>query len=338
VPKIKFITKEKKGVMRDNKTVIIFSKYSRYIADVLKNNGFDITVVDSDESILQKSKNCNVSAIIRDFDNNVHLFARRIKMDYFVSCIPLICVVSKNNKKEIFSFWRHGIDDYIFYPFSDEEILSRIIRLSNLNEKALNANPLTRLPGNITIQREIQKRIEKNMEFAAYYIDINSFKVFNDRYGYERGDRAIKFTAESIWNALKMAGYYYETDFAGHIGGDDFVVLTDRAKIDNFCTGFIDIFDSGIRKFYDKGDLLRGFIIGRNRKGETKFYPIMSVSIAVAVNYGGNLFCHFAQVSERCAELKVFIKKFKKSMYMVDRRNWVPKRQSLLRVAEQVDI
>ena len=63
---------------------------------------------------------------------------------------------------------------------------------------AKGANPLTGLPGNTSIQREITGHLESGKAFDIAYIDIDNFKPFNDSYGFQKGDVVIKALAEII--------------------------------------------------------------------------------------------------------------------------------------------
>jgi len=59
---------------------------------------------------------------------------------------------------------------------------------------------------------------------AFCQLDLSHFKAFNDRYGYARGNEVILAAAKIVTEAVKAQGN--EASFVGHIGGDDFVVVT----------------------------------------------------------------------------------------------------------------
>ncbi len=99
-------------------------------------------------------------------------------------------------------------------------------------EMARFANPLTGLPGNIKIEHELKKRLQNRETFAAIYCDLNQFKHFNDRFGFELGDRIILFTARFLQIMLTKFGS--AEDFLGHIGGDDFLILTSPQRVHLF--------------------------------------------------------------------------------------------------------
>jgi len=82
---------------------------------------------------------------------------------------------------------------------------------------------------------EIERRISTNRKFALCYIDLTNFKSFNDRYGFERGDKVIQASANILVQSVHEQGT--PSDFIGHIGGDDFVVVTDDGDLQAFMFG-----------------------------------------------------------------------------------------------------
>jgi diguanylate cyclase (GGDEF)-like protein len=157
--------------------------------------------------------------------------------------------------------------------------LLEIIHKKQLLE-ARDQNPLTKLPGNSSINNYIQKCIESGKKFAFIYFDFNNFKPYNDIYGFRNGDRAILLFSE----ILKL---YSNKDFMiGHIGGDDFflsIPLKNRKIEDviNLVEKIIDKFSHDIISFYKKEDIDRGYIKAKDRDGELKRFDFLSVSAAV---------------------------------------------------------
>jgi len=178
-------------------------------------------------------------------------------------------------------------------------------------------NPLTGLLNNFFIQAEIEKRLSEGKKIAICYIDLRNFRAYNVRYGYQRGDKVIKFTAKNIANLVK--DYGMEDDVVGHLGGDNFVVITKPEKYPIICFKIIQNFDNNIGDQYDKEDLNNGYIININRKGDEIKHSIMSLSVAVVTNERRNL-AHAAQIDDIAKELKRYAQKMKKSDFVVDKR------------------
>lgn len=192
--------------------------------------------------------------------------------------------------------------------------------LVQMKERAENANPLTKLPGNNVIHAEIEKRIKAGSKFVAVYSDLDNFKAFNDKYGIGAGDQAIRLTAKILREAIRLGS---PTDFLGHEGGDDFFLLTTPEK-EQTVTDFITAeFDQRIRELYSPEDRQRGTILSKDREGNEKRFPIMTISLAGITNMRRKL-TSYAEVTNICAEVKKKVKNLTKeggkSCFYLDRR------------------
>jgi GGDEF domain-containing protein len=190
-------------------------------------------------------------------------------------------------------------------------------RLRKLEEMYLDASPLTRLPGGIAIENVLKKRIDSNHPLAFCVLDLDNFKAFNDRYGYANGSEVIKETAKIIENVVKSNGA--SDDFIGHVGGDDFVVITTPENMRTISSEIISQFDRRIPDFYDREERERGYIYGKTRQGIKMEFPIMSISIAIVTNEHRTL-TNPLEASEIAAELKDYAKSIPKSVFVVDKR------------------
>jgi len=190
-------------------------------------------------------------------------------------------------------------------------------RLKSLEEMYIDASPLTRLPGSIAAENIIKKRLDTRSSIAFCLLDIDNFKSFNDRYGYARGNEVIQTTAKIIESAIAKHGT--DEDFIGHIGGDDFLIVTTPERYENICHSIIEVFDRTVPNFYDPEDRERGYLIGMTRQGQEVSFPIISLSIAVVTNQKRELKSHL-EIGEIAAELKNYAKSTPGSTYVVDRR------------------
>ncbi|MHB9156009.1 MAG: GGDEF domain-containing protein, partial [Endomicrobiales bacterium] len=161
------------------------------------------------------------------------------------------------------------------------------------------------------------KRIAGSVPFAMIYLDINNFKSFNDKYGFQRGDEVIKNTANVIIRASREAGG--KGDFIGHIGGDDFIAITSPENASRLCEIIIRLFDESVPSFYDPEDRGNGYIVSVDRTNTTKKFPLMTVSLAV-ISTAQTRVTHYGQLSTVAAELKKVAKQRNHSAYVMDRR------------------
>lgn len=143
-------------------------------------------------------------------------------------------------------------------------------------EKARYANPLTQLPGNVPINNELDKRLKRVLPFVFIYIDINDFKPLNDILGYQAGDLVITRLAE-----LLLVHFNYKGDFVGHVGGDDFVVMTEREDVDDVCRALQRRFMEMVRSVYPSTVQEQGYLLAQDRDGQPKQFPLSSIAIAL---------------------------------------------------------
>jgi diguanylate cyclase (GGDEF)-like protein len=242
-----------------------------------------------------------------------------VKKDILLRHLPIIMVTGKGEVSDKVGGIDAGADDYIVKPFEPKELLARIRMILRRTARDLEANPLTRLPGNVSILNELSLRLESNTLFAVCYIDIDKFKSYNDKYGFEHGDEVIRETARILIQSTQEVGN--PSDFTGHIGGDDFVIVTTPNVVDNLCRKIIDEFEKKSPSFYNETDREKGYIIGLDRQGTEQKIPLLSVSIGVVTNEFRKIE-HVAQIGEIGAELKSYAKSLERSNYVKDQRKY----------------
>ncbi len=241
---------------------------------------------------------------------------KMIKKDPVLSQIPVLMLTGKADTDDKLLGLESGADDYITKPFEPQELIVRVKNLLRRTRLILDTNPLTRLPGNNAICEEIKKRINSGSKFAVAYVDLNHFKSYNDKYGFNAGDELIKHTAKILMQTVKDSD---PKGFIGHIGGDDFVFITAPDKIEPICESIINKFDGSIRHFYDQESQKLGYIETLNREGKLQKFPFVSIAISIVTNEKRPL-SHIAEISQIAAEVKCKVKSFGKSAYLKDRR------------------
>ena len=236
----------------------------------------------------------------------------------YPSCanIPIIILTSDDEKPVKMQGLSLEIDDFMTKPADEEEILARVKLLIRRSLQRMDCNPLTKLPGNPSIQARAEKEIKSQNKFALIYCDINNFKAYNDVYGFKAGDGILLQTAKIIENcALK----YDPESFIGHIGGDDFVCICKFEAAKDITQNIISDFDLIATNFYNKKDAEQGFIITKDRRGEICKFPLISLALAVVHNSLKQV-TSYAQASAIAAELKHYAKDRPNSFIAFDKR------------------
>jgi diguanylate cyclase (GGDEF)-like protein len=291
---------------------------------MLSSNGYTTLVAENGYQLIQLAQEHMPDLLLVDL-MMPHLDGyeaiRQLRNDTRTAHIPMLILTARNNPNDVVTGFETGADDYITKPFRTDELLARI--KSHLRRAAQRPvhNPLTGLAGNILLLEEIRYRIRRTDPFAMLYVDLNNFKAFNDTYGFARGDLVIKLVAEVLVESIgKLRS---ERDFVGHIGGDDFAIITAPAHIEALCKYVIERFDSQVRDLYDLVDLERGYLQGVDRHGITRQFPISSLAIGGVTNLQRS-FADADEVSRVAAEMKAFAKTRPGSQYAIDSRSAQP--------------
>lgn len=190
--------------------------------------------------------------------------------------------------------------------------------LAIMKQTDQNANPLTKLPGNVTIQAEVQRRLSSGEQLAVLYTDLDHFKAYNDKFGFEQGDRVIQLCASVLQQAVQVVDH--PGDFIGHIGGDDFIVISHPQVAERLAREIIRIFDAEVPELYPSEDRERGFILSVDRRGQKQQFPLCSLSIALVTNEA-RVIKDFLELSSLAAEVKKYAKSIDGSSVARDRRN-----------------
>lgn len=283
----------------------------------LSGKGFTVNCISKAQGLLGVlySDSPDVMLVDLSSENDSALaVVHTLRNDIFFSTMPIIGFIRQVDGTPI-DWDRCPLDDFISLPFAPDELLQRITLSMSRIKRVFDNNPLTRLPGNTSIQRAIKEAIGKPM--AVCYLDINQFKPYNDVYGFSHGDEVIRMLARIMYNAVRESG----GGFCGHIGGDDFVCIVPLQRSEELCKTIIKNYDKIVLDLFDDKTKEQGCYLSTNRKGEMEQIPLLSLSIAVVPTDSAGI-NHFARVSEVAAELKSLAKLSRKSSYIIDKRRY----------------
>jgi len=241
---------------------------------------------------------------------------RLLRQDPLFEHMPLVILSAASERESKIAGLDLGADDFIAKPVDMDELLARVRMILRRTQMGLDANPLTHLPGNASIQNRVQRALKDEKPLAVLYLDLNQFKAYNDAYGYDAGNRVIRETGDLL---IRLKKSMEEMEFVGHIGGDDFIVLTSPANMEAVAARITAEFDALAPSFYSPEDRARGVIIAADRRGQVREFPIITVAIGICHN-GFRRLESFAQISQIGTELKRHAKEKGGSVYVVDRR------------------
>ncbi|GAA5198836.1 hypothetical protein GCM10023322_73090 [Rugosimonospora acidiphila] len=242
---------------------------------------------------------------------------RRLRANPLTSSMPIIMLTARGLTVDKVLGLTAGADDYLVKPFDTLELVARVNSILRRNQEYREVSPLTGLPGNTRILREISDRVRGGSDYAVCHVDIDRFKSVNDAYGFARGDEFISALARSVQRAVMEVGL--PPAFLGHIGGDDFVIVCTPDQIRPLTERAVTDFESTADKLYDPVDSERGYLELTDKKGEVKRARLVTISIGVALSTN-HPYADPREVVAAASEMKTVAKTQPGSYVAVDRR------------------
>lgn len=247
-----------------------------------------------------------------------------MRLDNILSNIPILFILPVNFDFGDIKNEKYFLKNYIKEPLSPFELRYKTDSIVCASKSALDANPLTKLPGNSSIMESVKNKLDNKTVFSFAYIDIDNFKSYNDKYGFLRGDEVImmasRLIVNTVYNVSKTRHRNIEKYvFIGHIGGDDFILISHPEDMKDIADIVINNFDKIILSFYNDIDKKRGYIETHDRRKNLNRFPVMSLSVAVIPNVNKRI-THYGQISEIASGLKALAKEKTGSNIVLDKR------------------
>lgn len=239
----------------------------------------------------------------------------QLRADLKTAHIPIIMLSASHETQHKVRAFECGVDDYLTKPFSLEELLARIRARMHIRESYL--SPLTGLPAGKRIEQAITQQLELGGQWALIYFDLDNFKAYNDTYGFVQGNYLIELMAQIAADCLREEGD--ATDFLGHIGGDDFLIVTTPDRVAPLCKGIMRRWDAESQALYAPQDLARGTLEAQDRQGQPQSFPLVGVSLGVVTNSRRQI-ATIEEISQTAAEVKAKAKSSPGSGYYIDQR------------------
>lgn len=214
--------------------------------------------------------------------------------------IPIIAVSARHALTDKVQAFELGADSYITKPFDTDELLARVrSQLRRSQQYAL--SPLTKLPGGLQLEHAISDKLASSDAWSLLYLDLDNFKAYNDVYGFLAGNEMILLVAHICQRAVYEYGNV--DDFVGHVGGDDFLIMTTPDKATPLGQQIVSRYAAESRDLYRPEDIERGTISCQDRRGLSCQFPLVALSVGIINNQGQHI-RHLGELSTLAAEVK----------------------------------
>lgn len=286
------------------------------ITRALTARGFTVDVAESGEAALGHLQKVVPDLIILDrrmpgMDGLQVL--QKVRGNPFLAQIPVLILTAASDSTERLLAYESGADDFLEKPFHMDELAAKCAALIRLARRNLERNPTTNLPGAEAIESAIQSALKSGRPVAVCHADLDSFKSFADSYGFDRANEAIAMTARVLAGICMLEGD--GSEFVGHLGGDDFVLVLPDASFRRVCARILEEFDQQRIRFHSETEIKQGHYVARDRRGRLAQFPLLSLSIA-AVSTAKRTFMSPGAIGEALVEKKKRAKRIRGSAFV----------------------
>lgn len=258
---------------------------SQFVKDHLGHEGYSVTVVLNGNEAVHCALREIPSLVILDvvlLGVDCYRVIQRLRNHPKCMHIPIIMIGAQASHSEKIHAYEVGVDSYLTKPLDLEELLAHIHRhLRRIQQSAL--SPLTHLPGGMQLEYALDAKIRSREPWSVLYLDLDNFKAFNDIYGFLAGNEMILLVGHICQEVVYECGNI--DDFVGHVGGDDFVIVTNPEREKCLCSRILERHKVESKALYRREDLECGSISGSDRMGFPSQFPLVSLSIGVVSDH-----------------------------------------------------
>jgi PleD family two-component response regulator len=265
--------------------------------------GYDVDTAMRGSEALEKTRQVLPHLIVLDImlpDIDGYEVCRTLRTNTRTSHIPVIFLTQKDERSDRLQGLELGADDYITKPFDIEELKLRVQGAIRRSERESLTDPRSGLPAGRLIEEQL-RRIIRETGWAFLDIRINNFDAFKDVYGFVAADDVLRFSGMLIGEVLDELGS--PSDFVGHAGGDNFVIITTDGASQGIRQKLKDRFNEEVKSHYNFIDRQQGFVLAPTADGQMEQSPLMTLATGM-VSPSQQAFSDIREITELAAEAR----------------------------------
>ena len=268
-----------------------------------KSLGYEVYVAPRGEDALEMTRQKLPNVIVLDImlpDIDGYEVCRRLRTNLRTSHVPILFLTQKDERSDKIKGLELGADDYITKPFDVEELRLRVRNTIKRAELESLTSPSTGLPSGRLIEQQWRQLLRRD-EWGLLYIGVEHFDAFNEVYGFVAGEEVLRFTGMLLNDVVEEMGT--SDDFIGHIGGDDFIVITKKALVEPLKAELIRRFKENVGTHYDFMTRMQGYLVVKHEDGREEQVPLMALAIGTLTSDDGP-FTDIREITEEVAEIR----------------------------------
>jgi PleD family two-component response regulator len=294
-------TPTENAVTRGRIAVIEDGEATRYfLVQCLRAHGYYVKGIEDGASAIPLLRTHQPDVILLDVQLpglNGFEVCKLIRKDPLLRDARVILLTGRAGAQDRMAGWSAGADDYLIKPCEIPEVLARVAAHLRHREAPQQQwlNPITLLPAPARLEDELQARVQRGESFGACFADVAHFKSYNDRYGYQAGDALLAVLADLLreivqeLNAHAHAAGTPPTSMVGHLGSDDFLLITPPEQVLEASALVVQRFGEVAPSLYRSIDRERGWIPGVDRAGMPQNFPLVALTVATLVRHPGDI-------------------------------------------------
>jgi len=248
------------------------------------SQGYEVIVAAKGKEALELCRRAQPNVIILDIqlpDIDGYEVCRRLRGNLRTSHIPILFLTQRDERSDKIAGLELGADDYITKPFDIEELKLRVQNAIKRAQWENLTNPTTGLPSGKLIEEQL-RRLMRRQEWAILYVGINYIEGFGEAYGFVASDDVFRFASMILNDGIEEEGT--PDDFIGHVGADDFLIITDKEHAGPIKAYVAERFKNEVGTFYSFRDRERGYILIGGDEGNEKQIPLMNLAVGVVTS------------------------------------------------------
>ncbi|MDY7040013.1 MAG: response regulator [Chloroflexota bacterium] len=266
------------------------------------SQGYDVIVAPRGGDALELCRRKLPNIVVLDIqlpDIDGYEVCRQLRGNLRTSHIPIIFLTQRDERSDKIAGLELGADDYITKPFDIEELRLRVQNALRRATYESMTSPTTGLPSGKLIEEQLKLLMSKK-GWTILYVGINGLEPFNEAYGFVAGNDVLRFTGLILSEAVDEVGT--TSDFIGHVGGDDFIIITESGEPERLRDAIVERFDEGVRTFYSFRDREAGHMMITDPTGQEQQVPLMTLSIGLV--YDDTTFADIREITEIASEAR----------------------------------
>ncbi len=268
-----------------------------------KSLGYEVYVAPRGEDALEMTRQKLPNVIVLDImlpDIDGYEVCRRLRTNLRTSHVPILFLTQKDERSDKIKGLELGADDYITKPFDVEELRLRVRNTIKRAELESLTSPSTGLPSGRLIEQQLRQLLRRE-DWGLLYIGVQHLDAFNEVYGFVAGEEVLRFTGMLLNDVVEEMGT--PDDFIGHIGGDDFIVITKKALVEPLKAELMRRFEENVGTHYDFMTRMQGYLVVKHDDGQEEHVPLMSLAIGTLTSDDGP-FTDIREITEAAAEVR----------------------------------